>query len=188
MGGGTTKFNLTEYLNFNPNLENKKIVWREFRVGDIFDIKCSKYHDPKHYNSGEIPYIARTTFDNGVIKYVATNENLYEANCIIIGAESARAFYQEKPFITGNKIYRLYLKDKFGVKFNKNLALFFCSLINIAGEKYTYTNAFVSNKVESEFVKLPIYENGKIAFDFMENYILNLKNQANKFIQSSKKL
>ena len=37
-------------------------------------------------------------------------------------------------------------------------------------------------------LKLPTYENGEIAFEFMEKYILNLKNQSAKFITMSKQI
>lgn len=144
--------------------------WKEFRISDIFDIECSKYHNPKLYNDGQIPYVARTIFNNGITQYIDTKETLYKANCIIIGAESAKAFYQEKDFLTGNKIYRLYLKDDFKIKFNRKIALFICSIINSLSSNYNYIDAFVSSKIAIAQIKLPI-KNNKPDFDFMENFI-----------------
>lgn len=144
--------------------------WKEFRIGDIFDIECSKYHNPRLYNDGQIPYVARTIFNNGITQYIDTKEKLYKANCIIIGAESAKAFYQEKDFLTGNKIYRLYLKDDFKIKFNRKIALFICSIINSLSSNYNYIDAFVSSKIAIAQIKLPI-KNNKPDFDFMENFI-----------------
>lgn len=144
--------------------------WKEFRIGDIFDIECSKYHNPKLYNDGQIPYVARTIFNNGITQYIDTKEKLYKANCIIIGAESAKAFYQKKDFLTGNKIYRLYLKDDFKIKFNRKIALFICSIINSLSSNYNYVDAFVSSKIAIAQIKLPI-KNNKPDFDFMENFI-----------------
>ena len=144
--------------------------WKEFRIDDIFDIECSKYHNPKLYNDGQIPYVARTIFNNGITQYIDTKEKLYKANCIIIGAESAKAFYQKKDFLTGNKIYRLYLKDDFKIKFNRKIALFICSIINSLSSNYNYVDAFVSSKIAIAQIKLPI-KNNKPDFDFMENFI-----------------
>ena len=144
--------------------------WKEFRISDIFDIECSKYHNPKLYNDGQIPYVARTIVNNGITQYIDTKETLYKANCIIIGAESAKAFYQEKDFLTGNKIYRLYLKDDFKIKFNRKIALFICSIINSLSSNYNYIDAFVSSKIAIAQIKLPI-KNNKPDFDFMENFI-----------------
>ena len=144
--------------------------WMEFKIGDIFDIECSKYYNPKLYNDGQIPYVARTIFNNGITQYIDTKEKLYKANCIIIGAESAKAFYQEKDFLSGNKIYRLYLKDDFKIKFNRKIALFICSIINSLSSNYNYVDAFVSSKIAIAQIKLPI-KNNKPDFDFMENFI-----------------
>ncbi len=160
-------------------LNTLKCEWGSFKIGELFDIQCSKYHNPNDYKEGEIPYIARTTFNNGVIKKISTSENLYPANCIIIGAESAKAFYQKYPFLTGNKIYRLYLKKEFGT-LNQNSALFICALINKAGEKYNYTEAFISSRVEKESIDLPINleKTGKIPnFSLMENFIKNIEQE-----------
>ena len=157
----------------------------KFRVDDIFDIKCSKYHNPKNYKKGNIPYVARTTFNNGVIDVISTDERLYEANCIIIGAESARAFYQKNPFITGNKIYRLYLKEKFTIKLNEKIALYFCVLLNKVGLKYDYTNAFISSRVKNEILELPI-KNNIIDFKFMENYIKNIEFKMQELVNAYK--
>ena len=157
--------------------------WQEFELGKLFDIQCSKYHNPKDYEDGNIPYVARTTFNNGVVKKIATDEKLYPANCIIIGAESAMAFYQTKEFLTGNKIYRLYLNDNYAHVLNANLALFFCALINNLGKKYTYTNAFVSNKIEKEKILLPISSKDKPDWEFMENYIKQSKKDIEKLLK-----
>ena len=165
----------------NKALDTTK--WREFRLSEVFNVECSKYHNPALYNEGNIPYIARTTFNNGVVKKIDTRDNLYPANCIVIGAESARAFYQKESFLTGNKIYRLYLKDNLNI-LNENLALFFCSLINKKGENYTYSNAFVSSKIEQESILLPIDSKGQIDFAFMENHIKETKEKITKLLKA----
>ena len=157
--------------------------YRKFKVADVFNIKCSKYYNPKKYKEGKIPYIARTTFNNGVVDLIETNETLYSANCITIGAESAKAFYQKKPFITGNKIYRLYLKEKYNFILNEKVALYFCSLLNKIGEKYDYTNAFISSRIESEILNLPT-TNKQIDFEFMDNYIKNIEIKMRTLISS----
>ena len=107
---GVLLSNSVEILAFLGN--TTKIVdtasWRNFAVKDYFSVECSKYSDPRNYEDGLVPYVARSAFNNGVVKQVSTDCDLYPANCITIGAESAKAFYQPNPFLTGNKLYRLY--------------------------------------------------------------------------------
>lgn len=143
-------------------------TWKMFKLSDLFDVKCSKYHDPKKYDNGDVPYIARTTFNNGEIKRVSTTEELYPANCLTVGAESAKAFYQKNPFITGNKTYRIYLKNR---KLNEKVALFIATLLNKEGEKYNYSNAFVAEKIENTVLCLPVDTKGNPDWNYMENYI-----------------
>lgn len=161
-------------FSFIRNQTNEKLnlsTWKTFKVSDLFKVECSKYHNPKDYEDGDVPYVARTTFNNGEIKRVSTTEKLYPANCITIGAESARAFYQEKPFITGNKTYRIYATEK--SKLNKYIALFICTLLNKEGEKYDYVNAFVSEKIENTLIPLPT-KNNEPDWDYMEKYVKDI--------------
>lgn len=152
--------------------------WKLFKISDYFNVECSKYHNPDNYESGKIPYVARTTFNNGVVSFVQTTEQLYDGNCIIIGAESAQAFYQKEPFITGNKVYRIYETDK--SKLNKEIALFLCTLLNKEGKKYSYANAWISDKVKDTELLLPAINNSDGTFspdwNYMENYIKNIFN------------
>lgn len=159
--------------------DNDTSSWKLFKISDYFNVECSKYHNPDNYKSGKIPYVARTTFNNGVVCFVDTSEKLYDGNCIIIGAESAQAFYQEKPFITGNKVYRIYETNK--SKLNKEIALFLCTLLNKEGKKYSYANAWVSEKVKETEIYLPAITNPDGTFspdwNYMENYIKNLNDE-----------
>lgn len=192
MGGGTTKFNLTEYLNFNPNLENKKIAWREFKIGELFEVKSNPQLNKNSFKfsqNGEYPYFTRTVFNNGILGNVEylDEEHKIKGNSIAVGLIAMQFFYMEKDFYAGQFTKTIFPKFEY---FNKNIAMFFIAIFNANKQKY------LKNFIVKDFVKdfsntaiiLPTYENSEIAFDFMENYILNLKNQANKFIQSSKNL
>jgi hypothetical protein len=153
--------------------------WVLFKISNLFEVECSKYHSPDKYKHGNIPYVARTTYNNGVVKFVSTCDSLYNGNCIIIGAESAQAFYQEKPFITGNKVYRIY--EKGNSKLNKYIALFLCTILNEEGKKYSYANAWVSDKVKETEIKLPAIKNLNDEYEpnwqYMENYIKEIENK-----------
>jgi hypothetical protein len=121
------------------------------------------------------------------------NQELFKGNCITIGAESCVAFYQSKDFLTGNKMYRLYSKN-----LNNNNALFICNILNKIGESYSYSNAWVSEKIKKEKIKLPSKLNPETNkyepdWQYMEDYIANLEkeikinyiNKSNKIINIS---
>lgn len=176
------KFGLLSHIKNNSKLQPiNTSLWGRFKIEDLFDVECSKYHDPNNYVDGDIPYIARTTFNNGEIKRVKTTEELYPANCITIGAESARAFYQENPFITGNKTYRIYANTSKKSKMTKNIGLFIATLLNKEGEKYNYTNAFIQEKIKNTTILLPV-KNDAPDWDYMEKYIKQIYNYTEQII------
>ena len=95
---------------YSKNLEKLNIdlsKWKEFNSEKIFDISLGF---PIHkinveFSSDGMNYITRTAFNNGCAGKILNEEKLLnEGNCITIGAEGVKAFYQEESFFTGNKI------------------------------------------------------------------------------------
>lgn len=156
--------------------------WMSYNITDIFDLKTSIWSDPNKYKEGNIPYVSRQIPNNGIKKFISTDTRLYEGNCITIGAESAVAYFQSKPFKTGEKVYRLYLKEKQG---NRSLFLYFCTILTQFGEKYHYNNMWSSSKIKEDKIKLPSILNKETLkyepnWEYMENYITDLENTLNK--------
>ncbi|SPY33136.1 Restriction enzyme BgcI subunit beta [Pasteurella canis] len=119
------------------------------------------------------PYVVRTALNNGIKGFL--NEDPYylnEGNTISFGQDTATMFYQKQPYFTGDKIKILKAKnDKFG---EKN-AQFFISLITKAFSTFSWGNTSFNVKViENQTILLPT-QNGKIDFDFMENFISQLE-------------
>ena len=89
------------------------VQWKEFIIGEVFDIFNSKaYHknDLSIASDKEIPYIARSMFNNGLDSFVEEKADFVKnpKNSIVFGAESAVFFYEPFEFITGNKMYYIY--------------------------------------------------------------------------------
>lgn len=189
MGGGISKFEISDYLKFNANFDDKKILWREFKVGDIFEILTPK----KKFNAvalefgGKFPYVVRSDKNNGIRGYIDENPKyLNDENTISFGQDTATMFFQKDKYFTGDKIK--IFKFRFG-KLDENIATFIIVCLKSSFASFGWGSSSYNVKILKDIVvKLPIYENGEIAFEFMENYILNLKNQTSKFIQSSKNL
>ena len=159
---------LFKYLTSSAGEAIDVSTWKEYEVQKIFKVETSKYHNPESYTDGEVPYVSRSVYNNGVIRHVQYDGPLYDGNCIIIGAESARAFYQEKAFITGNKIYRLY--PALNSKLNKYIALYLCTILNKEGDQYSYTNAWTSSKIGATILELPSKDD-KPDWEFMETFM-----------------
>ncbi|WP_191135320.1 restriction endonuclease subunit S [Pasteurella canis] len=165
---GKVETHLTEQLG--------KVEWGEYKLGELFEVQTSK----KRFDANKVeilgyghPYVVRTALNNGIKGFL--NEDPYylnEGNTISFGQDTATMFYQKQPYFTGDKIKILKAKnDKFG---EKN-AQFFISLITKAFSTFSWGNTSFNVKViENQTILLPT-QNGKIDFDFMENFISQLE-------------
>ncbi|WP_270984342.1 restriction endonuclease subunit S [Campylobacter upsaliensis] len=150
--------------------------WGEFRLGDVFEcsgtfsLVKSDLDEAYGGGGGNVPFISRTTFNNGCDGYVEVEAKfITKGNCISIGGEGIYAFYQKEDFATGTNICTLRNE-----KLNQYVALFVCAALNHEVYRYSYGRARNLGRVENEIIKLPINHKGELDFDFMENYIKSL--------------
>ena len=148
------------------------VEWGEFRIKDVFEVANSKpYHKDKLMlcNNG-IEYVTRTSQNNGVEDIVSLESNyiLSEANSISLGAENADFFYHENKYLTGNKMYCI--KNQYINKFN---GLFLVNIFrnSIKGAGFGYGKGLTGTRFKTRYILLPIDDNGKPNWQFMEDYI-----------------
>ena len=174
---------LNENKIYSEKNENKKINtdnWKEFNVNDIFDVTLGT---PVHkvnveFSMGGVNYITRSAFNNGYAGKILHDEEIPEiGDCITIGAEGVRAFYQEEPFFTGNKINIIRTKDN---KITKDVAMFLITIFNFEmKDKFSYGRAIVNSQLKKMKIKLPKDKKGNPDWEFMENYIKSLPYSSN---------
>lgn len=168
------------------SFSDKKIAinpasWSSFTVGEIFEVKLGA---PIHSaeiedlisigNLKNIPYVTRTSLNNGVECFIDDNTTIEDkvniGNCITVGAEGFRAFYQPLDFINGNKVNILRHNE-----FNQYNCLFICTLLNLEIEKkFNYGRGVTKDRISSLSIKLPSKDN-KPDFEFMQEYIKSLE-------------
>lgn len=145
-------------------------TWRKFVVKDIFACDTTIFSKQEDFQKGTIPYITRSAENNGCDSFVdASSEYITKGNCITIGAEGIFAFYQNKDFATGNKVYSLRNEN-----LNQFNALFICTILNQDAYKYNYGRARILSKIKEEVIKLPAAQHNLPDWKFMENYIKTL--------------
>lgn len=154
--------------------------WKKFMIcgdGGIFKLVQPRPRKLTEYlNDGEVPFVASGAFNNGIEKYVETDEELDKGNCITVSAIGGFSFYQDKDFIgrggAGSAIKILY-----NDKLNEKNALFICAVLQKTLNKYDYTTMLSGDKLKKEFIYLPVKKDGQPDFDFMEKFIDNLQKQ-----------
>lgn len=146
--------------------------WKEFRIGDIFEVFTGSLLDVKTLKNGKIPRISVTNENNGILDYFDSensNNARHFENFISVNF-FGQCFYHPYKASLEMKVHVLKLKNR---EFNKNLGLFFSSILNKTLEnKFTYSKQLSSSKLKNDDIKIILpTKNDKIDFDFMENFI-----------------
>ena len=151
------------------------VEWKKFKISGeqgFFSVDNNKpYHssDLEVADKG-IPYITRTSMNNGLDSIVKKNEHFVSVNgnCISLGAENADFFYQEKPFMSGNKMYSIRNNNM-----TKNIGLFLvqCFRHSIKDCGFGYGKGLTGTRFKDRYVMLPIDTSGIPNWQFMEDYI-----------------
>ncbi len=173
---------ITTKINRNV-IDIKK--WHRFIIcgkDGIFKLIQPKARKLTEYlNDGEVPFVASGAFNNGIEKYVETDEILDKGNCITVSAIGGFSFYQEKDFIgrggAGSAIKILYSD-----KLNEKNALFICAVLQQILRKYDYTTMLSGDKLKKEFIYLPSKKDGQPDFEFMADYIEILQRQLKMWV------
>lgn len=155
--------------------------WKYFTIGDLFEVylgspihghTIKKIVTDKYDNT--ISYVTRTAINNGVESFVENkpliNMKINLANCITVGAEGFKAFYQPIDFINGNKI-NIIRHDKL----NKYTSLFVSTLLNLEMEKkFNFGRGATKERIRKLKIKLPTDKKGTPDWQYMEDYIKSL--------------
>lgn len=145
--------------------------WKQFRLGDLFPLINSK---PYHAQSLEedddgVRYVTRTMFDNGVKCYVR-KEDMFRVNpagTISFGAENADFFYQNEPYITGNKMYYLDTRD-----ITEKACLFLKSVLQVSFTyQFSFSEGMVPARIKDELISLPATPDGVPDWAYMDTYM-----------------
>lgn len=151
--------------------------WKEFRVGDIFNVLNGKglTIEEINENHGNIPCIQGGAINNGFIGLVSKNYIqsrsyiLIKTPCLTVARVGTAGYvnYWDIPCAIGDKCKALLLK----MHTSKFIYLFMQTALNQMQYKYSYGRGLITEKYMNEIIKLPADSNGEPDWLFMENYI-----------------
>lgn len=152
--------------------------WKEYRVGDLFDIHPTKNYgltNGKLFETiGETPVIVNSSLNNGVGGCVDLEP--LEKKGIITFSDTTTAdsiFYQPKDFIGYSHVQGMYPYDS--ENWTEKSMLYFCSTFKKSTKGlFDYANKFNREKAREILVALPSL-NDEICFSYMEKYIEELE-------------
>lgn len=160
-------------LEFN----NYDFKWNEFKVKDLFDVKPVKGKSITQYSKGLIPYITTSSINNGLTKFIDTNNNISIKKCISIDPIAGKAFFHNYDFVgrggAGSAINLLYNNN-----LDKYSGLFICKIIeNSSFFKASYGVQLNGNRLKNLKLLLPVNQDCKPHWKYMSNFIKILENE-----------
>ena len=146
--------------------------WKEFKIGDLFDIDKVRGLPIENYKCGDVPYITTSSNNNGLTDFIsADNKAISKRNSISVDPIKGKSFYHPYNFV-GRGFSGASINLLSSSNLNKNIALFFCTVIeNTANNKASYGYLFNGNRLKQGTILLPITKKGKPDYQFMEDYI-----------------
>jgi len=164
--------NKLEYKDIEQ-LEEKQ--WNDFFIDDIFDtIQRGKRLTKSNQIKGNIPYVSSTALSNGVDNFISNDIKkirIFE-NCLTVANSGSvgASFYHNYKFIASDHVTHLKKDDM-----SEYVYLFISTLTNRFKQKYNFNREINDKRVSREKIMLPVDENKKPDFKYMEQYIKNLK-------------
>ena len=165
--------------------------WKEFRVGDYFDIESAKGKNQQQLDEGDdIHYIAASKENNGFNRMVSIDGHedwVSKGNCLqfvhIGDAAAGHVNYIPVDFIG--------MSGKSSCAYNENLneynGLFIASIIvKTNNGKYSFKDSWTGNKVKDTVIKLParlVDDKYEPDWDYMESYMKQVMEEAEEYIK-----
>ena len=149
-------------------------TWKDFCLGDYFEIKKGKRLTSDEQTEGSTPYIGAIDSNNGIANYIG-QDAIHAGNTISLSYNGSvgEAVYQPKPFWATDDVNVLYFREENGVAFNKYIALFVCAVLRQEKYRYSYGRKWVLESMKSTVIKLP-EKSGKPNWSYMEDYMKSL--------------
>lgn len=158
--------------------------WKEFVLGELFEIKSPSARSEKNYDEGKINYVSSGCFNNGVANRLKPkpDEKLDKGHCITVSPLDGSSFWQEDDFMgrggSGASISMLY---------NDNLtelnALFICSIIRNTAQKFGYADLLNGKNLKTLQLMLPATPEGEPDWNYMESYMKKVMQEAEDYLE-----
>ena len=145
--------------------------WRYFQYKSIFQIKKGKRLTKKDQSDGTVPYVSSSSLNNGIDNYIGNGNT--DENCISFACYGSigEVFYQEKKVWVSDNANVFYLREK---KLNPYLAMFLITVLRLEQFRFSYGMTGKKERLQNFYIKLPVTENGKPDWDYMEKFIKSL--------------
>ena len=147
--------------------------WKDFGVPEIFqNIKRGKRLKNADHIPGIVPYVSSTANNNGVDDHIEISPGARTfKNCISLANSGSvgSAFYEPFEFVASDHVTSLECKEA-----NVYIYLFLTAVLEQQSSNFNFNREINDIRIKKMRVMLPVTDEGKPDFLFMENYIREL--------------
>lgn len=157
--------------------------WGEFKISDLFTLERGKEASPKRVEDGSIPMVNEINTNNGIAK-MGDSLNIIKGNSITISVNYAQnVFYQPHDFIASVNI--LVIRND---HLNEHNGKFIATELSKLHQKYDYISKISRDRLNNEIIKLPVTPSGTPDWDYMESYMKQIEEKAEKNLEAMRKV
>ncbi len=145
--------------------------YKYFLINDIFYHSRGKRLIRLNQVDGDIAYVSSTKFNNGIDNYINPPKymKIYK-NCITIANSGSvgATFYHDYEFVASDHVTVMWLKDR---SLTKKIALYLITLLEKLGDNYFFNREMSDKRISKDYIKLPIDNEGKVNWNYIENFM-----------------
>ena len=156
------------------------VQYKQFRIGELFDISTGSLLKIKEVPEGNIPRISVRSDNNGILGYYDTdgNSDARHAENFISVNFFGNAFYHPYKASLEMKVHCLKLKDR---EFTEAIGLYLTSVLNkvFAQKHYSYGEQLSRSDLKKQDlqISLPVTPSGTPDWDYMQERIAELEQE-----------
>jgi len=178
------EFLFQEFDDVDVSYEEQNVhEWKEFLVGDLFEIESTKHFNKSGLTPGsKYDYVTRTSENEGVLMRTGfiNQESMNKSGTWSLGLLQMDFFYRSKDWYAGQFIRKI--TPKFVL--TEENAIYFTALLNtLKPILLSWLVRDVDKIFLSQIFKLPVLENGEIDFDYIEKYVHYLETKRTEQIE-----
>lgn len=156
--------------------------WGEFKIEDLFEkpvntgnILAREVDD----GSGTTPFVTASSINNGVTAYVdASKFDIIKGDCILVGGKTFTLTYQADDFIS-NDSHNFVMRLKHSAS-NYQYEYIVSVLRSSLSHIYSWGDAVTVKKIVNDKIKLPVAPSGEPDWAYMESYMKQMEEKAEK--------
>lgn len=154
-----------------PALDEKE--WKGYTLEELFSVGAGKRLTNADKIDGDRPFIGATDNSNGITGFVDNDNASRDKNVLGVNYNGAPciAFYHPYECIFTDDVKRLHLLHH---EDNEYVLLFFKAIVMQQQTKYSYGYKFKEKRMLRQKLMVPVTDNGKPDYEYMEQYTKNM--------------